>query len=77
MSAVKLLKPVHSEMNELNKVWSEVCLGFFFCTERSYGFAPTYQLSYVWKAEEFDLPLGYDECRLFDECRKPRYSFLS
>lgn len=53
MSAVKLLKPVHSGMNELNKVWSEVCLGFFFfCTERSYGFAPTYQLSYVWKAEE-------------------------
>lgn len=39
-SAVKSLKPMYLRMNELNKV-----LGKFFCTERSYGFAPSYQQS--------------------------------
>lgn len=39
-SAVKSLKPIYLRMNELNKV-----LGKFFCTERSYGFAPSYQQS--------------------------------
>lgn len=37
MSAVKLLKPIHPGMNELNKVWSEVCGPFFFALKSPMG----------------------------------------